>query len=62
MIFDYKFVSDGGSDFTVFIQLILVFILFFFILLSIWAFIGFSMMNNEVVQDLFKADSTFLSD
>lgn len=45
-----------------FIQLILVFILFFFILLSIWAFIGFSSLNNEIAQDLSKADSTFFSD
>ncbi|MDM5286020.1 sensor histidine kinase [Peribacillus frigoritolerans] len=45
-----------------FIQLILVFIIFFFILLSIWAIIGFSIMNDEVTQDLSKADSTFFSD
>lgn len=45
-----------------FIQLIVVFILLFFILLTIWAFIGFSLMNDEAAQDLSKADSTFLSD
>jgi signal transduction histidine kinase len=44
-----------------FIQLILVFILFFFILLLVWAIIGFSIMNDEVTQDLSKADSTFFS-
>lgn len=44
-----------------FIQLTLVFILFFFILLSIWAIIGFSIMSDEVSQDLSKADSTFFS-
>lgn len=45
-----------------FIQLIFVFILFFFILVSIWAIIGFSIMSNKVTQDLSKADSSFFSD
>lgn len=45
-----------------FIQLILVFILFSFILLSIWAIIGFSIMDDEVTQDLSKADSYFFSE
>ncbi|MEH7009725.1 HAMP domain-containing sensor histidine kinase [Neobacillus niacini] len=45
-----------------FIQLILVFILFSFILLSIWAIIGFSIMNDEVTQDLAEADSYFFSE
>lgn len=44
-----------------FIQLILVFILLFFILLSIFAIISFSIMSNEVTQDLSKADSLFFS-
>lgn len=45
-----------------FIQLTLVFIIFSFILVSIWAIIGFSVMNDEVTKDLTKADSTFFSD
>ncbi|WHY86613.1 HAMP domain-containing sensor histidine kinase [Neobacillus novalis] len=44
-----------------FIQLILVFILFFFLLISIWGIIGFSIMNDEVTQDLSKADDAFFS-
>lgn len=45
-----------------FIQLSLVSILFFFILLSIWAIIGYSTMNDTVTHDLSQADSYFLSD
>jgi len=44
-----------------FIQLILVFFLFFFLLIFIWGIIGFSIMNNEVTQDLSKADDSFFS-
>ncbi|MFK9092691.1 sensor histidine kinase [Bacillus salipaludis] len=44
-----------------FIQLILLFILFFCILIFIWGLIGFAVMNDEVTQDLSKADDTFFS-
>jgi signal transduction histidine kinase len=44
-----------------FIQLILGFILLFFLLIFIWGIIGFSIMNNEVTQDLSKADDSFFS-
>ncbi|MBO0960521.1 HAMP domain-containing histidine kinase [Neobacillus sp. MM2021_6] len=44
-----------------FIQLTIVFILFFFLIISIWGVIGFSIMNNEVIEDLSKADDSFFS-
>ncbi|EKN71068.1 integral membrane sensor signal transduction histidine kinase [Neobacillus bataviensis LMG 21833] len=44
-----------------FIQLILLFILFFCILIFIWGIIGFAIMKDEVTQDLAKADNTFFS-
>ncbi|WP_066307609.1 sensor histidine kinase KdpD [Bacillus sp. FJAT-29814] len=44
-----------------FIQLIIVFILFFTLLLLIWAIIGFTIMNDEVTKDLSKADESFFS-
>lgn len=45
-----------------FIQLTLVFILFFFLFLAIWGVIGFTIMKDEITQDLSKADSTYFSD
>ena len=44
-----------------FIQLILLFILFFCILVFIWGIIGFAIMKDEVTQDLAKADDSFFS-
>lgn len=45
-----------------FIQLILVFVLFSGILITFWAIIGFTIMNDEAAKDLSKTDSSFLSD
>lgn len=45
-----------------FIQLIVVFILFFFILLSLWAILGYSVMNQDIARDLSEADDYFFSD
>lgn len=42
-----------------FMQLILVFTIFFCILVTLWAIIGFLMMNDELSRDLSKADSSF---
>lgn len=42
-------------------QLTLVFILFSIILLSVFVVIGYSVMNDEVTQDLTEADSLFFS-
>lgn len=44
-----------------FIQLIVVFILFFFILLSLWAILGYSVMNQDIARDLSEADDYFFS-
>jgi signal transduction histidine kinase len=48
--------------FQFFVQLITVFVLFFIILISFWAFLGFSMMDFESKQDLSKAEDYFVSD
>lgn len=44
------------------IQIVLAFILLSFILVTIWAFIGFSIMNSEIAKDLSQADALFFSD
>ncbi|WNF23478.1 HAMP domain-containing sensor histidine kinase [Mesobacillus jeotgali] len=44
-----------------FFQLITVFVLFFIILLSFWAFLGYSLMDMESRQDLSKAEDFFVS-
>jgi signal transduction histidine kinase len=44
------------------VQLITVFVLFFIILLSFWAFLGYSLMDMESKQDLSKAEDFFVSD
>ncbi|KON85517.1 histidine kinase [Sporosarcina globispora] len=48
--------------FQFFVQLIIVFVLFFIILISFWAFIGYSLMDMESKQDLSKAEDYFVSD
>ncbi|MEK3856367.1 sensor histidine kinase [Cytobacillus sp. FSL H8-0458] len=48
--------------FQFFGQLITVFVLFFIILISFWAFLGFSMMDFESKQDLSNAEDYFISD
>lgn len=47
--------------FQFFFQLITVFVLFFIILLSFWAFLGYSLMDMESRQDLSKAEDFFVS-
>lgn len=44
------------------IQLALGFTLFILIILILWAIIGFTVMNEEVTQDLSEANSYFISD
>ncbi|CAM3990587.1 sensor histidine kinase [Mesobacillus zeae] len=45
-----------------FFQLTIVFILFFFLVLSFWGIIGFTIMNEEPSHDLSKAESYYFED
>ncbi|WP_026672968.1 sensor histidine kinase [Alkalihalobacterium bogoriense] len=45
-----------------FVQLILIFTFFSFILVFVWAFIGYSIAKSEYTQDFSKADNYFFSD